>query len=155
MGKILLVEDDGLITKDLSDKLKDFDYEVQTAYSYVSAIDCWEKHKGNFDCIILDLNIDPSNLDPKKSSKYIPICGMAFLEDILNGEYNPEIRGVKKESITKLDDLKKVIIYSGFIETLTQRKCNFKCYDQLTQPIFKSTINMENLINEVERIINK
>jgi len=152
MGKILLIEDDGLLTKDLKKILEDCGYDVITAYSYVSAMDRWKGYKGKFDCIIIDLNINSSNLGDRKSSKYIPICGMAFLDDILEGVYNPENGEDEKETVAKLNHLNKVIIYSGVLKSLKQRKFEFKYYDQLFS-ILKSETSVAKLINKVREII--
>lgn len=151
--KILLIEDDGLLARDIKEELGIRDEDV--VYSYVSAMDRWKANNGDYDCIILDLNIDPTGLGPNRSSKYIPICGMAFLGDILKGEYNPDPNNPEvEESIVKLEleGLNKVIIHSGFIESLKQQKSNYPYFERLTL-IPKSATSMAKLIREVNRII--
>jgi len=55
MKKILIVEDDKLLSKALSAKLKEEKYEVLTAYNGEEGLTAGKKHKP--DLILLDLNM--------------------------------------------------------------------------------------------------
>jgi CheY-like chemotaxis protein len=121
MRRILLVEDDGLLVRDLSEEFS-LKYEIKCAYSYGSAIGFWEKYRGDFDCIILDLSIYPDGLDVKITDKYFPIQGMAILDYICQKKSEEEIKQIWS----------KTIIHSGFISTLREKKCDFKHFSLLT-----------------------
>lgn len=64
-SKVLIVEDDGIIYETIRNEL-DSDFETTQASSYAAAIGRWEREKESFDCIVLDLLINPLGLELKK-----------------------------------------------------------------------------------------
>ena len=145
MSRVLLIEDDGLLTRDLRKKLEEeYHYDVTTAYSYSSAIALWGKYEGKFDCIILDLNINPHGLDMGRSDNYNQISGILVLEDICKEKTDEE-----KKQIWN-----KTIIYSAYIDQLNARKEEFTYYYCLTL-IPKTAINIFRLFDKITVIINK
>lgn len=137
---ILLIEDDGATTRDLTDRLIKLKHEVKHAYSYSSAIRTWEKYNEFFDCIILDLYIDPNGL---KAMHYFPVVGMAFFDDICEGKTEEEKKNI----------FRKTIIYSGYIKELKFKNSEFGCpLDQL-KLIPKDVLGISNLLEYVKQIL--
>jgi CheY-like chemotaxis protein len=142
MKKILLIEDDVSHTQTLLGQGQNSEYEVKKAYSYLSAKSIWEKYNKNFDCIVLDLNINPEGLETKQINEYFPICGMAFLDMILKD---------KSEVDTDVM-LKKTIIYSGYIDTLKGMKQKFNYFNKLIL-IAKTGTSINKLRERIEQIL--
>ena len=143
MKKILLIEDDGAITRDLIKEFKSHGHEVKFAYSYVSAIDRWKDYKGGFDCIILDLNISPDGVDDENFNKYFPIIGILFLNNICEGKAPEEMEQIWR----------KTIVYSGYVDKLREKKNDFPYYNLLTLLPKKGT-NFFELLTKVNEIVN-
>lgn len=78
-SKVLIVEDDGIIYETIRNEL-DSDFETTQASSYAAAIGRWEREKESFDCIVLDLLINPLGLELKEIDEYTPLFGMAVLD---------------------------------------------------------------------------
>ena len=110
--KILLVEDNGSLSYELKEKIDNLEgggkYFAEIAYSYIAAFGIWEEDNGNFDCIVLDLQINPAGLTIEEVEAYQPVFGIAFLNKICEGK-TPEERA---------DIYKKTVIYSGFTREL-------------------------------------
>lgn len=100
MKRILLIEDSGDLSYDIKQEL-DALYVIKQADSYLSSLGMWERYKGNFDCIILDLNINPEGLSPDVSGSYFPIISLPFMLEI----------GWKEKFNRNI----KVIVYSAYI----------------------------------------
>lgn len=109
--KILLVEDNGIVAETLIENFPH--YSVENPYSVVSAMDCWEEC-GDFDCIIVDMQISPEGLSTEENGIYTPLFGMAFINKIFK-ESTPEKRQELK---------KKILIYSAFTKDLKYRSQN-------------------------------
>ncbi|MBE6235839.1 MAG: hypothetical protein E7112_06365 [Bacteroidales bacterium] len=107
MKKILLVEDNGIITRELEDALAN--YHIEKAYSVCSALDRWILD-GPFECIIVDLQISPEGLSPEENGFYTPLFGMAFINKIKDLTNKEEEDNLKK----------RIIIYSGYVKELKQ-----------------------------------
>ena len=150
MKRILLIEDDGAIAEDISNTLSSSEYKFEYAYSYSSAVGFWKEYNGNFDCIILDLNINPNGLPDELFDKYFPIQGMAVLLEICKTKINDETP--TENEIKKI--WAKTIVYSGYIEKLKTRKKDFQYYNSLTL-IPKTGMSMNELIKKVENIIKE
>lgn len=101
MKRILLIEDSGDLSYDIKNELQSCGYEIKQADSFLSALGMWQRYEGKFDCILLDLNINPEGLSPVESSYFFPIIGLPFMQKI----------GWNKDFDKKI----KVIIYSGYI----------------------------------------
>lgn len=139
MKRILLIEDSGDVSYDIKNGLNDCDYEIKHADSYLSAIGMWERYDGQFDCIILDLNINPEGLLPEESSYFFPTIGLSFLKKIR-----------QNENLTKKA---KIIIYSAYI-TEFKVKCsqNNISYSDIII-IEKSGTSFYKLINFIKKIV--
>jgi len=142
MRKVLLIEDDGALKRDLIKDLTENGLEVKSANSYVAAIDRWQENKGEFDCIILDLNMKPDGIDEIAYSKYFPVHGIVFLNKICE-EITPEEQ-------TKIWE--KTIIYSGYIDHFKDRKSDFNYFNVLTL-IPKEATSQFRLLDEVKKMI--
>ena len=111
MKRILLIEDNGNLSYDINEKLRNYGYEIKQADSVLSARGMWKRYNGDFNCIILDLNVNPEGLSPNDSSKYFPCCSIPFMleigwgakEDSDKPKFNPNI---------------KVVVYSGYVNEL-------------------------------------
>lgn len=105
--RILLIEDDGAITKAVEETIKEkSNWIIEKAYSYISAVGKWEqakKKEEEFDYIILDLNISVVGMPNELVNEYYPFIGMAFLTAI----------GITNEELRK-QLVKKVFIYTGY-----------------------------------------
>lgn len=108
MKRVLLIEDNGSLSIELVKRIEDLGYFVERAYSYISALGIWIEDKENFDCIILDMQINPDGLSLKEIETYAPLFGMAFLYNISEGKTPEQI----------VDIHKKTIIYTGFEKEL-------------------------------------
>ena len=145
MGKILLIEDDGLTTSDLIKEIVETtSQEVKCAYSYSTAIAFWKRYENEINCIILDLNINPLGLDADTIDDYFPICGILVLDEICKGKTPAE-----KERICS-----KTIIYSAYLGYLKEMKSKFEFYHCLTLKT-KSEDGVRKLLDSVAEIVNK
>ena len=142
MNRILLIEDDGFMTKVLKDALIRQKYEVICAYSCASATGLWEKYDGQIDCIILDLNINPDGLDQVNSSKYFPIHGILVLNEICNGKNPDETKKIWN----------KTVIFSRYTDILREKKSDFGNYNCL-EILPKTGISITILIERVKQIL--
>lgn len=141
---MLLIEDDGATTRDLSNRLEnEFGCEIKHAYSYSSAIGLWEKYNGHFNCIVLDLNINPTGLDVVRLNKYDSLIGMAFLDDICDGKTEDEIKKIWK----------KIVIYSGYIKELKNKEREFGWQLKFLKLISKDTSGISKLLESINQII--
>lgn len=134
---ILIIEDDGALSKDISTKLCENNLEAKIAYSYLSAMGLWNKYQNEINCIILDLNINPDGMEPIVNSSLFPVNGLAFLKEI------------KWKSDAKLP----VIVYSGYTSHLQiaceQQEIPYK--DLIV--ISKSGFSLRTLIDTVKNIV--
>lgn len=107
MKKVLFVEDDGLIYNEIRGELGS-GFETVRVSSYASAKGRWEREKGMFDCMVLDLQINPLGLEITEIDKYAPLFGMAVLDAV-----------TKEKSIEEITQIrKKIVIYSGYVREL-------------------------------------
>ena len=142
--KILLIEDDGLLTRDLKEDLIKIGYIVESANFYADAIDQWRENNGMFDCIILDLNINPIGMDDMEYNKYFPAHGISVLDKFCEG-LTPE------ESIRIWE---KTIIYSGYIVYLREKKSEFLYYS-LLHLIPKRGTSFSKVVEQVKYVVHK
>ena len=136
MGKILLIEDEGTIENKVKKKLSNKN-EVKHAIDCTSAIGLWTKYKGEFDCIILDLNINPAGLDEVEVNEYFPIHGILVLNKICDEEITGQEEKTREEK--KEDIWKKTIVYSAYIDRLKERKRKIPNFEK-EFPNFKDLI---------------
>lgn len=144
MEKILLIEDNGALVRDLTNGIKQLKPEIviERAYSYISAIEKYI-YKGDFACIILDLNIDPDGLEVEKVNQYCPLYGMAFLDKICNGKESEEVKLI----------LDKTIIYSGYIDELKNRQIEFNWDLNLLELVPKNTRSINKLLTIIKKLL--
>ena len=140
--KILLVEDNGSLSKELEKKIEELGYYVERAYSYVSALGIWTEDNGAYDCIILDLQINPDGLELEEIDKYAPIFGMAFLHKISEDKTPVEVMVIHK----------KTIIYSGFTKELKDLSRIHGWDSENIKIIAKTGFSVSELIKNVEKI---
>lgn len=138
--KILIVEDDGIIFETIQNELGS-DFETLRASSYAAAIGRWEKEGNSFNCIVLDLLINPLGLDLKEIDEYTPLFGMAVLDAFTKGKSKEEIFQIRK----------KTVIYSGYTHELRYR--NFDVKD--IEIIVKEGNSINELIKHIKAICSK
>ncbi|MDR0895703.1 MAG: hypothetical protein LBN06_10470 [Prevotellaceae bacterium] len=147
MKQILFVEDNGSYSKEVKERLSSLrlQYDVTSAYTVLEALSWWEEKAKEFDCIVLDLQINPEGLETDEYDEYAPLYGMAFLDKIL--------KDLPKEEILKISE--KVIISSAFLPQLDDwlriRKRDLKSVTRVR----KSTDGIGKLVNEIERKCGK
>ena len=110
MKRVLFIEDDGLIYETLRDELGS-EYDTVRVCSCAAAKGRWEREGDTFDCIVLDLMINPLGLELEETDKYTPLFGMAVLQYFTEGRSEKDIIQIKK----------KTIIYSGYTGVLRDR----------------------------------
>jgi len=80
---ILLLEDNGTIFSFLEEELRKLGHKVELATGIARAIDLMsDKFDNEFDCLIMDLNINPIGLDDEdlEKSEYYGIWGWIWLK---------------------------------------------------------------------------
>jgi len=147
MGKILLIEDNGVLADDISKKLKNHDIEI--AYSYLTATAAWEEKNGDYDCIILDLEIETDGIDLEKLNKYHRVQGILLLDEfgkqLLNQDKAPDKKVLWE----------KTVVYSAFIDELKDKEIMKNAPGNFT-PIHKRWDNsLSKLVKAVEEVIRK
>lgn len=138
--KVLIIEDDGIIYETIRNEL-DSDFETVRASSYAAAIGRWEKEKESFDCIVLDLLINPLGLELKEIDEYTPLFGMAVLDAFTKEKSEEEMLQIRK----------KTIIYSGYTRELRNR--NFDTNNLVI--ITKEGNSIKELIKCIKTICSK
>lgn len=138
--KVLIIEDDGIIYETIRNEL-DSDFETVRASSYAAAIGRWEKEKESFDCIVLDLLINPLGLELKEIDEYTPLFGMAVLDAFTKEKSEEEMLQIRK----------KTIIYSGYTRELRNR--NFDTNNLVI--ITKEGNSIKELIKCIKAICSK
>ena len=143
--RVLLVEDNGSLSNELERKIEELDYYVERAYSNVSAFGIWREDGGEYDCIILDLQINPDGLELEEIEKYAPIFGIAFLHKICEGKTPAEVMAIHK----------KTIIYSGFKKELKDLSHKYEWDFGNVKIIEKKGSSIPELIKNVEKICSR
>ena len=138
--KVLIVEDDGMIYETIRNEL-DSDFETVRASSYAAAIGRWEKEKESFDCIVLDLLINPLGLGLEEIDEYTPLFGMAVLDAFTKEKSEEEMLQIRK----------KTIIYSGYTRELRTRKFD----TNNLEIIAKEGNSIKELIKRIKAICSK
>lgn len=136
MKRILLIEDNGDLSNDIEEALQDLGFEIKHAGSYLSAKGMWKKYKGEFNAILLDLNINPEGLEPKRNSDYFPINSLPFMLDI----------GWDSNMSEKV----KVIVYSGYVDDFKKVCAKFNIPNSSMTIFDKSGTNLSKLINFIK-----
>lgn len=139
-SKVLIVEDDGIIYETIRNEL-DSDFETTQASSYAAAIGRWEREKESFDCIVLDLLINPLGLELKEIDEYTPLFGMAVLDAFTKEKSKEEMLQIRK----------KTIIYSGYTRELCDRDFDTKNLEIIA----KEGNSIKELIERIKAICSK
>ena len=117
---ILLLEDNGTVFSFLMEELENLGHKIELATKVSRAIDLMDDDEFDikFDCIIVDLNINPSGLDADyfNKSEYDRIWGWVWLENFV----------FPKDEEWK----KRTIIYSGYTQILYS-KVDKKDYESI------------------------
>lgn len=140
MKRVLFVEDDGIMYNTIKDELGS-DYETVQTSSFAAAKGRWNREKDSFDCIVLDLLINPLGLELQKIDMYAPLFGMAVLDCFTEG-----LSGVESIQIRK-----KTIIYSGYTSELRYRGFNVKNIEIIA----KEANSIEEIVKIIKRICSK
>jgi len=152
MGKILLIEDKGIVANEIIEKLQEEidinEDDIIDCYDSTSAIGAWGKYKGEVDCIILDLNIDSEGLKDELRDgivgKYGNVPGILLLKIFEKDKGREKICEMTIIHSAYLDDLKKMPIM----------KESF--YDKLPPPISKQRgISIFKVVDAVKIILTK
>ncbi len=89
MKRVLFVEDDGLIYETIKNKLIG-NFDTCRVSTFAAAKGRWKRENENYDCIVLDLQINPLGISPKDDDKYAPLYGMAVLDAFSEGKSEEE-----------------------------------------------------------------
>jgi len=145
MNRILLIEDDGELAETICNMLC-IEHSIEQAYSYLSAIDALEAYNGDFDCIILDLDIPSHGLkDVELKRNYHGILGILVLTAFCERktlEVQKEIWG-------------KTIVYSAFIGELNGKEImkNPPCLPKLLSK--QTTNSISKLVKAVKEVVTQ
>jgi len=143
MGKILLIEDNGILADEIKKELGN-EHEIVEAYSYITAIGAWRKNNEQFDCIILDLDIKTDGLEEDEIKNHYRTHGILVLEKFCKG----------KEPDQKKEIWEKTIVYSAYTDKLEGKE---EMKNAPSQPILipKGPNSIFKLVREVKKIIDK
>lgn len=154
MGKILLIEDEGSIKNLVKEKLRNKGHTVKHVNDCTGAIGLWRKYDGDFDCIILDLNINPHGLPKDETNLYFPVHGLLVLSEIclekilkekkaqitieitkerevtLKEKAKVEIKDGERDALVK-EIRGKTIVFSAYLKQLKERKNIYAIYKDL------------------------
>ena len=145
MGRILFIEDDGELAENISKELGK-EHDIEEAYSYITAKDAWDEYNGDFDCIILDLEIPSDGLEDENLLKdYHGIYGILVLKPFCEGK-TPE----QQKEIWN-----KTVIYSEYTDNLEGKDMIQNPPGGLMQINKKEMNSVSQLIKKVKEIINK
>lgn len=143
MKRILHVEDNGLVTDQIGSKLREMGYDIKTAYSYESALDRWDESHGEFDCIILDLHINPAGMSEADIEEFFPMYGIVAFDYFMQN--NKDKNNLKQ----------KTIIYSGYIRNFekmcVQKGWNFdgiRRIEKLSSSIYELIMCVKSICDE-------
>jgi len=140
--KIFLIEDNGFMTERLRERLEDrYQCVVSDAYSVASAKDTWDSERGDFDCIILDLHINPVGLKSDESATITPLFGLKTLD------YFYQTKNVSKETINE-----KTILFSKYINEYKSKRLE---YGPFAEVIPKDGDSIERVVKAIGKLLNK
>ena len=149
MKRILLIEDEGFIKKQIIDLLRNNKHEVKHAINCTGAVGFWRKYDGQFDCVILDLNINPQGLTDEETLKYFPVHGILVLNKLRDVPIsNPE---GKPQDQSEKEIWEKTFVYSAHIDQLKNIKCDFPHYNELK--LYRKE-KSSSFIDLIERVSN-
>ena len=139
-GKVLIVEDNGIIYETIKNELNS-DFETVRVSYYAAAIGRWKREGESFNCIVLDLLINPLGLELKEIDEYTPLFGMAVLDAFTKEKSKEEVLQIRR----------KTIIYSGYIRELRDRNFDTKNLEIIA----KEGNSITELIKRIKAICSK
>lgn len=139
-GKVLIVEDNGIIYETIKNELNS-DFETVRVSNYAAAIGRWKREGESFNCIVLDLLINPLGLELKEIDEYTPLFGMAVLDAFTKEKSKEEVLQIRR----------KTIIYSGYIRELRDRNFDTKNLEIIA----KEGNSITELIKRIKAICSK
>jgi hypothetical protein len=146
--RFLLIEDNGFVAERLSARLKEQYGETQSvvevAYSVASAKDRWDEEDDVFDCVILDLHVNPSGLKAEESADINPFYSLKAMDYFYD-------RGQEK-GITQDEINSKTIVFSKYT---TQFKDKYPNTYKFKAVISKEGDNYEKVIEAVNDVISR
>lgn len=142
MKKILHIEDNGFMTEEIRNQLTALGYDVKTAYSYESALDRWDENEGKFDCIILDLHINPDGMDEEQIELFFPMYGMCAFDYFM------------KNNKQKADLVSSTVIFSGYTHHYNKMSIEKNWNYGKIRQIEKDGFNISKLIDSIKTICN-
>ena len=149
MKKILLIEDDGYLAAEIIGKLNN--YDIKKATSYNAAIGMWIDYSEDFECIILDLNIDPEGLESKEREDYFSVPAILILL-----EFGKNKDGTAKSLEEQKAIWEKTVVFSDFIKNLPKEGFLKNPPGTLTYISKGDHITSVNeLVKKVNEIVNK
>ena len=139
MTRILLVEDDYHMAERIKKEFDRKGWEYDRANKVVTAQEFFKKN--SYDCIIIDLMIDPLGLTLDEVDEYHPFFGWAWLRNYL----------LPQKEQTLID--KKTIIFSQFATGLRKSKWKKELKDLII--LSKADdVYLKKLIEKIEEVIN-
>ena len=132
---ILLLEDNGSVFSFLIEKLEKHGHKIELATKVSRAMDLMEKFDNKFDCLIVDLHVNPIGLDIENIDKNENIWGWRWLEKYV----------FPKDEKWK----KKTIIYSGYTQKL-YLKVDKRDYEDVF--IIKKNSGIDNSVDDIDLI---
>ena len=144
MSKILLVEDNYDVTEAIKELCEEKGWEYDRVNKVVDAMDLYEEEY--YDCIIIDLVIDPLGLTDEEINKFYPYFGWAWMKNYLLNNNRKETPGLIK---------KKTIIFSEYVSGLIDSKTWKGELSGLNILKKSDALNLENLYMRINDIITK
>lgn len=146
--KILLVEDTTVELANNGQELKEAGFEVISAGTTSKANASVDKHNGQFDCVIVDLNMNNRHIDDKDLAKLThggSLTGWIWLFFEARERINAREIIIYSEFITELEDY--------LLSATTDEKIYFKQVKSI--PKTRAVNNSLYLVQEVEKLIGK
>ena len=149
MGKILLIEDEGDMHKQVRQSLQKEGHVVCWVDDCPAAVGQWIEQNGNFECIILDLNLKMDGFEDEEVDEYYPVHGILVLDKIRDEVALKSKKEMIKGEITEQMDQE--------LKNLIKKEVEDGKWDKFEEEIWKKTIVFSAFINdfkEKEKEIN-
>jgi hypothetical protein len=144
---ILVLEDRGSRMEELKEFLEDLDHTVYACGNVYKAKDTWNKMKGDIDCMIIDLAMQPDGLKNMNDSEKGYYTGWVFLqENVLQDR--PDF--VKRYLILSawVDSFKKYITAKGKSGSIGEDQILSKNDHDINNKLFKALENINKMSNK-------
>jgi len=141
MSKILLVEDNYDVTEAIKELFEEKGWDYDRVNKVVDAMDLYKEEY--YDCIIIDLVIDPLGLTDDEINDFYPYFGWAWLRNHL-----------LQDKGTALYIKQKTIIFSEYVSGLRASKWKGEL-SELNIIKKSDDLNLDSLSNKINDIITK